>query len=37
MIVINEAGHFPYREHSELFNADLIHFIDFWNANPAAS
>lgn len=31
MIVVNDAGHFPYREHPELFNADLVHFIDFWN------
>jgi pimeloyl-ACP methyl ester carboxylesterase len=29
MIVINEAGHFPYREHPEEFNADLMQFIDF--------
>lgn len=33
-IVVNEAGHFPYREHPDQFNADLIHFIDFWNAHP---
>lgn len=31
-IVVNEAGHFPYREHPEQFNADLMHFIDFWNS-----
>lgn len=31
LIVINEAGHFPYREHPEEFNADLIHFIDYWS------
>ena len=31
MVVINEAGHFPYREHPEQFNADLMHFIDYWN------
>lgn len=31
MIVVNEAGHFPYREHPEQFNADLTHFIEFWN------
>ena len=34
MILINEAGHFPYRDHPEQFNADLMHFIDFWNNNP---
>jgi 2-hydroxy-6-oxonona-2,4-dienedioate hydrolase len=27
LVIINEAGHFPYREHPELFNAELIHFI----------
>jgi pimeloyl-ACP methyl ester carboxylesterase len=32
MIVVNQAGHFPYREHPEQFNADLAGFIDFWNA-----
>jgi len=37
VIVINEGGHFPYREHSEQFNADLIHFIGFWTANSTAS
>lgn len=30
MVVINEAGHFPYREHPEQFNADLTAFIEFW-------
>ena len=33
MVLINEAGHFPYREHPEQFNADLVHFIDFWNSH----
>ena len=37
MVIVNDAGHFPYREHPEQFNADLIDFIDFWNANPAAT
>ena len=32
MMVINEAGHFPYREHPEQFNADLKAFIDFWSS-----
>ena len=31
MVIINQAGHFPYREHPEVFNADLIHFIEYWN------
>ena len=34
MILVNEAGQFPYRDHPEQFNADLMHFIDFWNNNP---
>ncbi|HSL23907.1 MAG TPA: alpha/beta hydrolase [Vicinamibacterales bacterium] len=28
LIVINEAGHFPYREHPGQFNADLMQFIE---------
>ena len=36
MIVVNEGGHFMYREHPEQFNADLIAFIEFWRANPTA-
>ncbi len=30
-IIINHAGHVPHIEHPEQFNADLIHFIEFWN------
>lgn len=33
MIVINEGGHFMYREHPEQFNADLVQFIDFWKSH----
>jgi 2-hydroxy-6-oxonona-2,4-dienedioate hydrolase len=36
MIVVNEGGHFMYREHPEQFNADLMSFIDFWKNNPKA-
>ncbi len=36
MIIMNAAGHFPYREHPAEFNAYLTSFIDVWNANPAA-
>jgi pimeloyl-ACP methyl ester carboxylesterase len=36
MIVVNEGGHFMYREHPEQFNADLIAFIEFWKNNPKA-
>jgi len=32
MIVLNEGGHFMYREHPDEFNDDLVSFIDFWNA-----
>ena len=35
MIVVNEGGHFMYREHPEQFNADLFNFIDSWNARSA--
>ena len=31
MIIMNAAGHFPYREHPDEFNAYLITFIDFWS------
>ena len=35
MIVMNNAGHFLYREHPDEFAADLAHFIDFWEHAPA--
>jgi hypothetical protein len=35
MIIVNEGGHFMYREHPELFNADLTSFIEFWNKQNA--
>jgi 2-hydroxy-6-oxonona-2,4-dienedioate hydrolase len=37
MIIMNAAGHFPYREHPEEFNAYLMTFIDVWNRQPAAA
>ena len=37
MIIVNEGGHFMYREHPELFNADLTTFIEFWNQRAAAA
>ena len=37
MDVINDGGHFMYREHPLLFNNDLIHFIEFWEQHPSAS
>jgi pimeloyl-ACP methyl ester carboxylesterase len=36
-IVIDGAGHFPYREQPEQFNADLIQFIEFWNSHHKTS
>jgi 2-hydroxy-6-oxonona-2,4-dienedioate hydrolase len=37
MDVINDGGHFMYREHPALFNNDLIHFIEFWEQHPAGA
>lgn len=34
MVIVNEGGHFMYREHPEVFNRDLIGFIDFWRTRP---
>jgi len=34
MVILNEAGHFPYREYPEQFNQDLIGFIDHWQSRP---
>lgn len=30
MIIMNDAGHFMYREHPEEFTHDVIGFIDYW-------
>ncbi len=35
MIILNESGHFMYREHPEVFNRDLATFIAFWSGRPA--
>ena len=35
MIVMNNAGHFMYREHPEQFNQNLINFIEFWEHQPS--
>jgi pimeloyl-ACP methyl ester carboxylesterase len=37
MVVINETGHFPYREHPELFTAELVSFIEFWKVHTELS
>ena len=29
-ITYNQAGHFLYREYPDLFNKDLISFIEYW-------
>ncbi len=36
-VVVNGAGHFVYREEPEQFNADLIHFIEFWTSRTSPS
>ena len=36
MLIVNKAGHFHFREYPEEFNANVIHFIDYWNAHPTA-
>jgi len=37
MIIVNKAGHFHFREYPDEFNANVINFIDYWNAHPAAT
>jgi 2-hydroxy-6-oxonona-2,4-dienedioate hydrolase len=34
MLLVNNAGHFHYREYPEEFNHNVIDFIDFWTAHP---
>jgi len=31
MLVVNDAGHFHFREYPDEFNANVINFIEFWN------
>jgi len=33
MVVLNESGHFPYRDQPEQFTAELVNFVEFWKAN----
>jgi len=35
MVIVNEAGHFPYREYPEEFNRDLLAFIDHFQSQAA--
>jgi hypothetical protein len=37
MIILNNGGHFMYREYPQQFNQDLINFIDFWEHHPTGS
>jgi 2-hydroxy-6-oxonona-2,4-dienedioate hydrolase len=32
MVLINDGGHFPYREHPEVFNAELTAFTRYWSS-----
>jgi 2-hydroxy-6-oxonona-2,4-dienedioate hydrolase len=34
MLLVNNAGHFHYREYPDEFNHNVIDFIDFWSAHP---
>jgi len=34
LVIVNEAGHFPYREHPRQFAAEVDSFISFWRAFP---
>jgi pimeloyl-ACP methyl ester carboxylesterase len=36
MIVINDAGHYVFRERPDQFNADLIQFIESSNNNASS-
>ncbi len=36
MIIVNEAGHFHFREYPEEFNHNVIAFTDYWNRQPTA-
>jgi 2-hydroxy-6-oxonona-2,4-dienedioate hydrolase len=37
MTILNNSGHFMYREYPEQFNQDLITFIDFWEHHPTGT
>jgi len=34
MIILNNGGHFMYREYPEQFNQDLIGFVEYWAHHP---
>ncbi|MBZ5541536.1 MAG: alpha/beta hydrolase [Acidobacteriia bacterium] len=37
MFITNKAGHFHYREYPAEFNQNVIHFIDYWEHQPAGT
>jgi 2-hydroxy-6-oxonona-2,4-dienedioate hydrolase len=34
LVIMNDAGHFPYREHPKEFDAELMGFVQFWDQHP---
>jgi 2-hydroxy-6-oxonona-2,4-dienedioate hydrolase len=36
LVILNDSGHFMYREHVDRFNRDLTGFIDHWREHPDA-
>jgi len=37
MVVLNDAGHYMYREYPELFNAAITDFIGYWNRHASSA
>jgi len=35
ILVVNDAGHFHFREYPDEFNANVINFIEFWDHQPS--
>ena len=36
LVILNDSGHFMYREHVDRFNSDLMGFLDHWREHPEA-
>ncbi len=36
LVILNDSGHFMYREHVDRFNRDLMGFLDHWRDHPEA-
>jgi hypothetical protein len=34
MVVLNESGHFPYRDQPVQFTTELVNFVEFWKTHP---